>query len=252
MTGENIINSPSNWKVSEFYKTAKRKQGVFEKSTSQTSLYWRCRYFWITLVYFTPNFFRGKPFIYNKYWKFTHHFVLFRLFLATPQATQSRHPTCVVIHGVFRDWILLVCFSWRYEATEVPRVNFVMSEALFEITRGSSVASYLHEKQTSRIQSLYLYFNYFIKIVPFWLRNIRFFNTKHPVIILRASLFAAITSHVAFSYFSYVYRSRKHWECKYYVLKTVQVPMHDEIYMWVHSKYTKKKTVHKICVHMTI
>ena len=36
---------------------------------------------------------------------------------------------------------------------------------------------YLHEKQTSRIQSLYLYF---IKIVPFWLRNIRFLiqNTR--------------------------------------------------------------------------
>ena len=30
----------------------------------------------------------------------------------------------------------------------------------------------LHEKQTSRIQSFYLYF---IKIVPFWLRNIRGF-----------------------------------------------------------------------------
>ena len=49
-----------------------------------------------------------------------------------------------------------------------------------KFTRGSSVASYLHEKQTSRIQSLYLYFNYFIKIVPFWLRNIRFLiqNTR--------------------------------------------------------------------------
>ena len=36
---------------------------------------------------------------------------------------------------------------------------------------------YLHEKQTSRIQSLYLYF---IKIAPFWLRNIRFLiqNTR--------------------------------------------------------------------------
>ena len=31
--------------------------------------------------------------------------------------------------------------------------------------------SYLHEKQTSSILSLYLYF---IKIVPFWLWNIRF------------------------------------------------------------------------------
>ena len=44
-----------------------------------------------------------------------------------------------------------------------------------KFTRGSSVASYLYEKQRSRIQSLYLYFNFFIKIVPFWLRNIRFF-----------------------------------------------------------------------------
>ena len=73
----------------------------------------------------------------------------------------------------FRDWILLVCFSWRYEATEGPSVNFVMREAsrITKFTLGPSVASYLHEKQTSRIQSLYLYF---IKIVPFWLRNIRF------------------------------------------------------------------------------
>ena len=34
------------------------------------------------------------------------------------------------IHSI-RDWILLVCFSWRYEATEGPRVNFIMREALF-------------------------------------------------------------------------------------------------------------------------
>ena len=47
-----------------------------------------------------------------------------------------------------------------------------------------------------------------------------FFNTKHPVIILRSSLFAVTPSHVASSKiecqnFSYDYRSRKHWECKY-------------------------------------
>ena len=49
-----------------------------------------------------------------------------------------------------------------------------------KFTPGPSVASYLHEKQTSRSQSLYLYFNYFIKSVPFWLRNIRFLiqNTR--------------------------------------------------------------------------
>ena len=55
--------------------------------------------------------------------------------------------------------------------TEGPRVNFVMREALFEIYTWILCLSYLHEKQTSRIQSLFLYF---IKIVPFWLLNIRF------------------------------------------------------------------------------
>ena len=97
------------------------------------------------------------------------------------------------------------------------RVNFVMREALFENYTWILCLSYLHEKQTSRIQSLYLYF---IKIVPFWLRNIRFFNTKHPVIILRGSLFVVTPAHVASwkngcQNFSYVYRSRKHWESKY-------------------------------------
>ena len=42
-----------------------------------------------------------------------------------------------------------------------------VSSRITKFTRGPSVASYLHEKQTSRIQSIYLYFNYFIKIVPF-------------------------------------------------------------------------------------
>ena len=46
-----------------------------------------------------------------------------------------------------------------------------MREALFEIYTWILCLSYLHEKETSRIQSLYLYF---IKIVLFWLRNIRF------------------------------------------------------------------------------
>ena len=54
--------------------------------------------------------------------------------------------------------------------TEGLRVNFVMREALFEIYTLIVCLSYLHEEQTSRIQSLYLYF---IKIAPFWLWNIR-------------------------------------------------------------------------------
>ena len=45
--------------------------------------------------------------------------------------------------------------------TEGPRVNFVMREALFEIYTWILCLSYLHEKQTSRIQSLYSYFTRF-------------------------------------------------------------------------------------------
>ena len=55
--------------------------------------------------------------------------------------------------------------------------------------------------------------------------EISVFNTKHPVIILRVSLFAVTPSHVASTKiecqnFSYVYRSRKHWECKYLSIET--------------------------------
>ena len=50
--------------------------------------------------------------------------------------------------------------------------------------------------------------------------EISVFYTKQPVIILQASLFVVTQSHVASwkiecQNFSYVYRSRKHWECKY-------------------------------------
>ena len=54
--------------------------------------------------------------------------------------------------------------------------------------------------------------------------EISVFNTKHPVIILRASLFVVTPSHVASwkiecQNFSYVYRSRKqHWKCKYFII----------------------------------
>ena len=62
-----------------------------------------------------------------------------------------------------------------------------------------------------------------------------FFNTKHPVIILRVSLFAVTPSHVASTKiecqnFSYVYRRRKHWECKYSEIKT---------HTWATDKYTR-------------
>ena len=57
--------------------------------------------------------------------------------------------------------------------TEGPRVNFVMSEALFEIYTWISCLK--TEKETSRIRSLYLYF---IKIVPCCGYEISVFNTN--------------------------------------------------------------------------
>ena len=69
-----------------------------------------------------------------------------------------------------RDWILLVV--WK---TEGPRFNFVMSEALFEIYTWINCLSQYYEKETSRIQSLYLYFT---KIVPFFGYEISVFNTQ--------------------------------------------------------------------------
>ena len=67
--------------------------------------------------------------------------------------------------------------------------------------------------------------------------EISVFNTKHPVIILRVSLFAVTPSHVASSKiecqnFSYVYRSRKHWECKYLGI---------ELYFFVFHRVTKDR-----------
>ena len=49
--------------------------------------------------------------------------------------------------------------------------KFCNARSAFRNLQVDPCLSYLHEKQTGRIQSLYLYF---IKIVPFWLRNIRF------------------------------------------------------------------------------
>ena len=70
--------------------------------------------------------------------------------------------------------------------------------------------------QTSRIQSLYLYF---IKIVPFWIRNIRFLI--HNSVVFRTATGTAgsyVTGTASWKNgcqnVSYVHRSRKHWKCK--------------------------------------
>ena len=65
--------------------------------------------------------------------------------------------------GQFIEGLNSTClFLMEVWMTEGPRVNFVMREALFEIYTWILCLSYLHEKQTRRIQSLYIYF---IKIV---------------------------------------------------------------------------------------
>ena len=52
---ENSRNLPPNLKVSGFRQTAKRKQGVFEKTTVHTRLLLQSEYIWITIVYFAIN-----------------------------------------------------------------------------------------------------------------------------------------------------------------------------------------------------
>ena len=54
--------------------------------------------------------------------------------------------------------------------TEGPRVNFVIRIALFEINTWILCLSEQYEKQTSRIQSLYLYF----------IESVRFLASKNP------------------------------------------------------------------------
>ena len=85
--------------------------------------------------------------------------------------------------------------------------------------------SYLHEKQTSRIQSLYLYF---INIVLFWLWNICFLLHNRAVFRTAAGAAYSYITLVAClkngcQNFSYVYWSRKHWKQKYLLTKQMNV-----------------------------
>ena len=96
-----------------------------------------------------------------------------------------------------RDWILLVCFSWRYEATEGPRVNFVMREVRFEIYTWI-LCRFIPPWETNKYNSILIFILYqnctVFMVLP---TKYPFFNTKHPFIILRASLFVVTPSHVA-------------------------------------------------------
>ena len=84
--------------------------------------------------------------------------------------------------------LFLFFFIWYFLFIILLKKNFYSNDrgstckfrnarSAFESYTWILCLSYLHEKQTSRIQSLYLYF---IKIVPFGLRNIRFLiqNTR--------------------------------------------------------------------------
>ena len=76
----------------------KEAGGVWEKYWSDSTLF-AIQVLLDNSSVLCNKLFWGNPCIYKKNRKFTHHFVLFRLYLQTPQAAQSRHPTCVVIHG---------------------------------------------------------------------------------------------------------------------------------------------------------
>ena len=105
--------------------------------------------------------------------------------------------------------------------TEGPRVNFIMRKALFDIYTWILCLSYLHEKQTSRIQSL---FN------PYTLSKLSHFGYEISVFTLHNRAVFRTAAGTACSYittaswknecqnFSYVHRSRKHWKCKYFLV----------------------------------
>ena len=111
--------------------------------------------------------------------------------------------------------------------TEGPCVNFVMREALFVIYMWILCLSYLHEKQTSRIQSLYLYF---IKIVPFGYEISVFkyttgrYTEQPPEQPAHTSRNYDSSWKNGYQNFSYVHRSRKHLECKYITLQVYPPP----------------------------
>ena len=85
--------------------------------------------------------------------------------------------------------------------------------------------------------------------------EISVFNTKHPVIILRASLFVVTPSHVASlqiecQNFSYAYRSRKHLECKYYYLRVctklqVLSKTASRLWFYAYKKYKNGKSARR-------
>ena len=75
--------------------------------------------------------------------------------------------------------------------------------------------SFIHPRETNK----YIEFNPYIytlsQLYRFGFEISVFFNTKHPVIFLRGSVFVVTAAHVASwkngcQNFSYVYRSRKH------------------------------------------
>ena len=80
--------------------------------------------------------------------------------------------------------------------------------------------SFIPPWETSRIQSLYLYF---IKIVPFCLWNIRFLIHNRAVFRTAAGTARSYVTGTpswknGCQNFSYVHRSRKHLKCKYFNL----------------------------------
>ena len=67
---------------------------------------------------------------------------------------------------------------------------------------------------------------YFIKIVPFWLRNIRFLIHNRAVFRTATGTAGSYVTGTASrkngcQIFSYVHRSRKHWKCKYLSINTL-------------------------------
>ena len=96
---------------------------------------------------------------------------------------------------IFRDWILLVCFSWRYSMNDRGSIcKFRNARSAFRNLHVDPL-SFIPPWETNKSNSFLIFILY--QKCTVLATKYPFFNTKHPVIILRGSLFVVTPAHVA-------------------------------------------------------
>ena len=132
----------------------------------------------------------------------------------------SRRPWMTIVYAIIKGLNSTCLFLMKVWSDRGSTCKFRNARSAFRNLHVDplSLHTFMRNKQVEFNPYIYT-FTTLSKLYRFGY-EISVFNTKHPVIILRVSLFAVTPSHVASTKiecqnFSYVYRSRKHWECKY-------------------------------------